>query len=54
MAGLSHQDLAERLGTYRETVSQVVGRFRDEGLIAVGQRYIRILDRTGLDMYSQM
>jgi CRP-like cAMP-binding protein len=54
VAGLSHQDLAERLGTYRETVSQVVGRFRDEGLIAVGQRYIRILDRTGLDMYSQM
>ncbi len=28
VAGYSHQELAERLGTYRETVSQLLGRFR--------------------------
>jgi CRP-like cAMP-binding protein len=51
--GLSHQDLAERLATYRETVSQVLGRFRNEGLIAIGPRCIRILDRPGLEAYAR-
>jgi CRP-like cAMP-binding protein len=54
VVGLSHQDLADRLATYRETVSQVLGRFRNEGLIAVGPRCIRILDRAGLDAYAKL
>jgi CRP/FNR family cyclic AMP-dependent transcriptional regulator len=54
VAGLSHQDLADRLATYRETVSQLLGRFRNEGLIAVGPRCIRILDRAGLDAYAKL
>jgi CRP/FNR family transcriptional regulator len=53
VVGLSHQDLADRLATYRETVSQVLGRFRHEGLIAIGPRRIRILDRAGLATYAQ-
>lgn len=52
IAGLSHQDIAERLGTYRETVSQVLGRFRHEGLVAVEPRHIQLLDRTGLEAYK--
>ncbi len=52
VVGLSHQDLAERLGTYRETVSQMLGRFRHEGMITVEQRYIRILDRARLHTYT--
>lgn len=52
--GLSHQDLAERLGTYRETVSQLLGRFRHEGLVAVEPRRIRLLDRAGLAAYAEI
>ncbi|MEJ7902434.1 MAG: Crp/Fnr family transcriptional regulator, partial [Thermomicrobiales bacterium] len=32
--GHSHQDLAERLGTHRETVSSILGKFRGQGLIS--------------------
>lgn len=53
VAGLTHQDLADRLATYRETVSQVLGRFRNEGLISIGPRCIRILDRAGLQAYAR-
>lgn len=48
VAGYSHQELAERLGTYRETVSQLLGRFRGEGLVAVEPRRIRLPDPEGL------
>lgn len=48
VVGFSHQDFADRLGTYRETVSQILGRFRTEGLIAVEPRRIRIVDMAGL------
>jgi CRP-like cAMP-binding protein len=53
VAGHSHQHLAERLGTYRETVSHLLGRFRAEGLVAVEPRRIRLLDRAGLDAYAE-
>jgi CRP-like cAMP-binding protein len=42
--GLSHQEIGERLGIYRETVSQTLGRFRQQGIIAVETRHIRLLD----------
>jgi len=51
--GYTHQELAERLGTYRETVSQLLGRFRSEGLVAVEPRRIRLLDRSGLEAYAK-
>lgn len=52
VVGLSHQDLAERLGTYRETVSQLLGRFRDEGLVSTGPKRIHLLDVEGLRTYA--
>jgi CRP/FNR family transcriptional regulator, cyclic AMP receptor protein len=52
ITGHSHQELAERLGTYRETVSQVLGRFRSEGLIVVEPRRIKITDQDGLEAYT--
>ncbi len=51
--GYTHQDLAERLGTYRETVSQLLGRFRTEGLVSVEPKHIRLLDRPGLEAYAE-
>ncbi|MFN8663159.1 MAG: Crp/Fnr family transcriptional regulator [Thermomicrobiales bacterium] len=50
--GYTHQDLAERLGTYRETVSQLLGRFRAEGLVSVEPKRIRLIDRRGLEAYA--
>jgi CRP/FNR family cyclic AMP-dependent transcriptional regulator len=53
VTGYSHQELAERLGTYRETVSDILGRFRSQKLIAVEPRRIRLLNRTGLATYTK-
>lgn len=52
VTGYSHQDLAERLGTYRETVSQTLGRFRHEGLVVVEPKRIRLLNLAGLRDYA--
>ena len=52
VVGLSHQDLAERLGTYRETISQTLGRFREEGLVATQHKRIQLLDPDGLRAHA--
>jgi CRP/FNR family transcriptional regulator, cyclic AMP receptor protein len=46
--GLTHQDLGEQIGTYRETTTQTLNNFRAEGLIEIGRKQITILDRQGL------
>ncbi|MFN8469512.1 MAG: Crp/Fnr family transcriptional regulator [Caldilineaceae bacterium] len=42
--GISHQALADRLGTYRETVSAILRDFKRQGLVELGYRRIRIVD----------
>jgi CRP/FNR family cyclic AMP-dependent transcriptional regulator len=44
VTGFSHEEIAQRIGTYRETVSQALGRFRTEGLVAVEPKRIRLLE----------
>ncbi len=51
--GLTHQEIGERLGIYRETVSQTLGRFRNEGLIVVETRRIRVLGPDRLAMVAK-
>jgi len=46
--GLTHQDLAETIGTYRETATQVLNDMKVAGLIAIGRKRITILDRARL------
>jgi CRP-like cAMP-binding protein len=46
--GLTHQDLAERIGTYRETTTQVLNTFKENGWIEIGRKYIRLLDPEAL------
>jgi len=48
IAGLTHQDLAEQIGTYRETTTQALSSFRRKGLIDIGRKRIALLDREGL------
>ncbi|MBI3953426.1 MAG: Crp/Fnr family transcriptional regulator [Chloroflexi bacterium] len=49
VAGLTHQDLAEMVGTYRETATQVLDAFKGQGLIAIERKKIAILDAPGLE-----
>lgn len=46
--GFSHQELAEMVGTYRETATLALNQFKADGLITIGRKQIGILDRPGL------
>lgn len=48
ITGFTHQDLGERIGTYRETTTQTLNAFKAESLIDIGRKQITILDREGL------
>ena len=48
ITGLTHQDLGEQIGTYRETTTQTLNIFKTEGLIEIGRKRITILDGEGL------
>ena len=50
--GFTHQDLAEMLGTYRETTTQTLNEFKTNGLIEIGRKRITITDRAGLERIS--
>ncbi len=41
--GLSHQELAEMIGTYRETVTQTLSQFKASKLVNIQRKSIRIL-----------
>ena len=43
-----HQELAEMLGTYRETTTQALNEFKAQGLIEIGRKRIDIRDPEGL------
>ncbi len=45
---LTHQDLANMVGSTRETITALINRFRDEGLLMVEHRILVILDRDRL------
>lgn len=44
---LSHQALADHLGTYRETVSAILRDFKRQGFVELGYRRITIVDEVG-------
>ena len=43
IVGVSHQDLADMVGTYRETVTRILNEFRTEGYINLNRLRITIL-----------
>ena len=47
-AKVTHQELANLIGTTRETVSLTLGQFRQAGLIAMEKRQITLLNEKGL------
>lgn len=47
---VTHQELADMLGTWRETISKTLQDFRRRGLVASGRRQLTLLDKTGLEL----
>lgn len=51
--GLTHNDLAEMVGAYRETVTQVLDGFQSSGLLRLGRKSIALLDKAGLKAIAE-
>lgn len=47
--GLSHQDIAERLGVYRESATNALKILKNKGLIKIGRRRLTITNRRRLE-----
>lgn len=45
---ISHQDLAYLVGSTRETITKLLGEFKERGLLDLGYRRIVVLDEAGL------
>ncbi|MCU0514031.1 MAG: Crp/Fnr family transcriptional regulator [Anaerolineae bacterium] len=52
LQGYTHQALADMLGVYRETVSQILKAFKADRLIHLGRRRLEVLDRAGLEQVA--
>jgi CRP-like cAMP-binding protein len=52
LSGYTHQDLAEMIGSYRETVTQTLDEFKRRGLIDLGRKQLRIVDRQALQLIA--
>jgi len=50
--GYTHQDLADAVGTYRETVTLTLNEFKSQQLIEIGRKRIDILDPAGLKIVA--
>ena len=46
---ITHAEIAERLRVYRESATAALGELRSAGIVEVGRRKIRIVDRTRLE-----
>ena len=50
VTGLSHQDIAERMGVYRETVTSALNELKTAGLVEIGRKRITITNREKLEL----
>lgn len=53
VSGLTHAEIGDTIGALRQTVTETLSKWRDEGLIEVGQKLIKIKDRTRLKEIAQ-
>lgn len=50
---LSHQEIAEMLGVYRETVTNALDRLKADGAVEIGRRRIRLTDEDLLRQFAE-
>ena len=43
--GISHQEFADMVGAYRETITKILGEFQAAGYVELARRHIRLLNR---------
>lgn len=53
VVGYTHQDLAEILGTYRETITQTLNDLRAGGLVQIERKRLIVIDKAGLKDVSE-
>ncbi|MCH8850251.1 MAG: winged helix-turn-helix domain-containing protein [Chloroflexi bacterium] len=53
IVGVSHQDLADIVGTYRETVTRILNEFRGEGFIELGRLNVTLLNIEDLQAVAE-
>ena len=53
IVGVSHQDLADLVGTYRETVTRILNEFRNEGYISLGRLNVSLLVPDALEEIAE-
>lgn len=53
LSGITHQELADGTGLYRETVTNVLNRLQAQGLLELGKKKIVILGRMGLQEIAE-
>jgi CRP-like cAMP-binding protein len=53
VVGYTHQDLAEILGTYRETITQTLNDLRGGGLVQIERKRLIVIDKAGLKAVSE-
>lgn len=51
--GYTHQDLAEMLGTYRETITQTLNDFKNSGLLDISRKHIKLSDSKRLEEIAE-
>ncbi len=54
VAGLSHQEIGERLGMYRETVTVILDAMKSDKLIEIGKKRITLLDKRAMREMSEL
>ena len=52
--GFTHDELGERIGVYRETMTNVLDAMKFDKLIKVGRRRLTILDKKALRELSEL
>jgi CRP-like cAMP-binding protein len=54
VAGYGHEELSQRLGVYRETVTMTMRAMKESRVIEVGRKRITILDKKALEEISEL
>jgi CRP/FNR family transcriptional regulator, cyclic AMP receptor protein len=52
--GLSHEEIGERIGFYRETITNILNAMKMEKLIEVGRKRVTVLDKRALRELSEL
>ena len=54
ITGLTHREIGERIGIYRETVTNILSEMKMQGLIRIGRKSISLLDKKALRELSEL